>query len=613
MNKGYKVIILSCIFFLVIDILFAQEVIIPLGSNKVIEEYVQQNPLAKRKPSVSIASVLSVPFSDDFSKPGVYPDPFLWIDSNAFINSTFGFQPISIGVATLDGIDNMGRPYDSLSGTTRICDYLTSVQIDLNFPVADSIYLSFFYQPQGLGDEPESGDSLVLEFLNSNGNWDYVWSVDGKPKTAFEQKFIKITDAAYLYNGFQFRFLNYATPNGNRDHWHLDYVRLDRNRTFGDGIQDITMIHPQQSWLKDYQAMPWSHYKSLPSPVTAMIDTVTDTIFNINYSLTTVNHAPRCVDESGNIILTQPLTSQNIATASSVVFTKSLNGFFFPVSPSESASFLIKNYITSSGTINSYNDTAFYLQRFKNYYSHDDGTAELAYGIAEIGAKGAYKFENLKADTLLGMQIYFNPVGDQVHSKLFQMCFWKSIGYNGGTENLVYKMINLKPANRDSINGFVTYYFDTALAVSKGDFYVGWMQNDATLLGVGIDKNTDSNSNMFYYASGSWHKSSVQGSWMIRPVFGERITLGMDDLVLSNRQINVFPNPSKGIIHIETEKQKLGNLSVEIIDLYGRIVLNGKLQDGKVDVSFLNDGLYILRVNDDGSTRTYITKILISK
>jgi len=613
MIKVYKIIILIPVLFLVPAFLSAQEVLFPLGNNRVIEEYVQKNSSVKTKPSVSIATILSLPFSDDFSKPGIYPDPFLWVDSNAFINSTFPFLPISIGVATLDGINNRGVPYDSLSGTTRICDYLTSVQIDLNFPVSDSVYLSFFYQPQGLGDEPESGDSLVLEFLNINGDWDHIWSVEGKPNTSFEEEFIKITDPDYLYSGFQFRFLNYATPNGNRDHWHLDYVRLDRNRIYGDGIQDITMIHPQQSWLKDYQSMPWSHYKSLANPLTAMIDTVTDTIFNINYSLTTVNHAPRCVDESGNIILTQPITSQNISTASSVVFTKSLNGFFFPVSPAESAAFLIKNYITSSGTINSYNDTAFYVQRFKNYYSHDDGTAELAYGIAETGAKGAYKFENLKDDTLLGLQIYFNPVGDQVHSKLFQMCYWQSIGYNGGTENVVYKMINLKPANIDSINGFVTYYFDTALAVPKGDFYVGWIQNDATLLGFGIDKNTNSNNNMFYYASGSWHKSSIQGSWMIRPVFGERIILGMDDLLFSNSRINVFPNPSKDIINIEIDKKKSENFSFEIIDLYGRIVLNGKLQDSKVDVSLLTNGLYILRLNEDRSVRTSFTKFLIFK
>ena len=33
--------------------------------------------------------------------------------------------------------------------------------------------MSFFYQPQGLGDIPESGDSLIVEFRDTSGDWQH--------------------------------------------------------------------------------------------------------------------------------------------------------------------------------------------------------------------------------------------------------------------------------------------------------------------------------------------------------------------------------------------------------------------------------------------------------
>src|SRR6187455_2030743 len=143
---------------------FSQEVLFPLGSNSVlIEEASKARDQSIVFRVASISDPVALPFVDDFSKPGVYPDPAHWLDSGAFINSTFCRMPVSIGVATLDGLRSNGKPYDSLSGMTRICDYLTSNPVDLNFPGDNTIWFSFFFQPQGLGDEPETSDSLVLE------------------------------------------------------------------------------------------------------------------------------------------------------------------------------------------------------------------------------------------------------------------------------------------------------------------------------------------------------------------------------------------------------------------------------------------------------------------
>ncbi|MEM9024444.1 MAG: hypothetical protein AAGB22_11915, partial [Bacteroidota bacterium] len=97
-------------------------------------------------------------------------DNSLWVDSKelgvgegAYINQTFGFQPPSIGVATLDGLDPYGLPYNENFGSSRgLADSLSSKPIDLERdpitlqPYAN-VYFSFYFQPEGFGDKPELG------------------------------------------------------------------------------------------------------------------------------------------------------------------------------------------------------------------------------------------------------------------------------------------------------------------------------------------------------------------------------------------------------------------------------------------------------------------------
>ena len=95
----------------------------------------------------------------------------------------------------------------------------------------------------------------------------------------FEQVMIPISDTAFLKKGFQFRFRNYAQLNGSWDHWHLDYVRLDRNRNLNDtNLLDYSFIYPAGSLLNTYKSVPLSHF--LPNALANM-----DTVFQL--SLTT--------------------------------------------------------------------------------------------------------------------------------------------------------------------------------------------------------------------------------------------------------------------------------------------------------------------------------------
>ena len=120
-----------------------------------------------------VAAARFLPFFDDFSQSTLYPDSTKWTDNNVLVNDGFPLCPPNRNAATFDVLDANGRVYDYAISNPFVAEYLTSVRIRLDsimvpepraLTPADSVYLSFYYQPQGNGHAPEELDSLVLQF-----------------------------------------------------------------------------------------------------------------------------------------------------------------------------------------------------------------------------------------------------------------------------------------------------------------------------------------------------------------------------------------------------------------------------------------------------------------
>ncbi len=178
-----KKIIFSLLFISFLAFSWGQEVISGLNVNPQLIK----NRLTE-KASFSEHEPVHLPFIDDFSNYDVYPSEKLWIDKNAFINNTYCVNPPTVGVATLDALNQFGEIYSTMQATATPADTLTSrpIRLDTLFTpnyrpinIEDSIYFSFFFQPGGgmgepwalLGDKPESNDSLLLEFGYKTGEW----------------------------------------------------------------------------------------------------------------------------------------------------------------------------------------------------------------------------------------------------------------------------------------------------------------------------------------------------------------------------------------------------------------------------------------------------------
>ena len=157
---------------------FAQEYLTGLAGNPMIYHFNKENKVVKSTKIVYPKS-LTLPFFDDFKQLSIFPDTSRWIDANVFINSNFAAFPPTWGIATFDALDATGQIYSQANSVQFVADYLTSkpIRLDSVFsPVpralspSDSVYFSFYFQPQGYGNDPQLKDSLVLEFGYYDGD-----------------------------------------------------------------------------------------------------------------------------------------------------------------------------------------------------------------------------------------------------------------------------------------------------------------------------------------------------------------------------------------------------------------------------------------------------------
>lgn len=590
----------------------------------------------------SAKAVLDLPFIDDFAKTTTYPDPELWMDSLAFVNITYSVEPPSIGVATLDAINANGNIYSNASNDAFAADTLTSRIINLNYPGDNTIFLSFFYQPGGLGDTPEKNDSLLLEFYSENlKTWIKVWSASFSAKdsllkeyysfddtsinikgdtltdlkTVFQQVIVPVQGENFLNDTFQFRFRNYASLSvetdyegmtSNSDHWNLDFIRLDKNRSINDTIiNDITINQPMHSLLNDYEAIPWHHYGVIYSD--AMIDTIS--VFCKNLSDIQQSSISRYeITDTKGLYSPIVLTGNNdisLAPFQYASFSRLLLDYTFPYNINiDSIVFKIKGYLepaTVSDSVYNWNDTTTFYQKFFNYYAFDDGTAENGYGIVGLGTENAMvsmQFDSYIEDTLRGVQLYFNNLANNSQTKYFKIHVWDD--NNGKPGNIIYTLENQVVPKNNQLNKFVLFLFDEEIIV-RNKFYIGWQkQNSPDMLNVGYDVNRNNKDKLFYNFTNQWKQSEFDGTVMLRPMFGHEInTITGAKKIKRDLRYNVFPNPANDYLQIEIDQNNYSNYQYSIFDSFGRIHKTGYLNNAPINISNLDSGIYFIKVNSE--------------
>lgn len=600
-----------------------------------------------------------MPFLDDFSSYKGQPNNSLWQNSSAIVNQGFQFFPPTVGVVTLDILDNKGEIFPQASIYGFVADTLCSVSIRMDSikePVikrltqSDSIWLSFFIQPTGamgnlwerIGSAPSTKDSIILQFYASRqGVWNTVWRMNGtdvetiykKDSVYFLQYLIPITDTAYFNKDFRFRFINYGSLNNNpsfsyisnKGGWNIDYIYMNINRSYKDNTyRDVAFVNPASSFLKNFTSIPAKHFKK-----EYMKDSVYNTIVNLHSSVLNSNYSYFIVDKNKTPIHSYLGGFENIDSYPKThKFQTQKNHTSFKIDfsfePDKNAwsEYIITHVVTEGvGQDNiRYNDTTRFVQKFENYFSYDDGTAESGIGIEPSNSSlFAVGYPLLVQDSLYAVDIYFNCSWQQSNLKPFYLCIYNAKEQitihkdNDGKEikdttfipdQLLYESARLVP-QYDSLNKFHRYFLDETLILPAGMFFVALKPSGSAYMNIGFDQNNDASPFMFEKKGKDWINIFLKGSPMIRPYFGYR-SVGLQETIRENESLTVYPNPSKYFISLRMRNiDKTKENKIIIINSYGQIVYctdvpndYDSLYEKTIDISNLNNGIYMLRVGN---------------
>lgn len=597
----------------------AQLELIPLQNNPSLISFLKANPDYVWNNRLQAAQwgrpdTLELPFFEDFTSTTIYPDSSKWRNNQAFINSDFPINPPSYGVATFDFLNEGGKPYSSLEAVgSRGGDTLTSQAINLAdsggvaYKISDSIFLSFFYQCRGRGDLITDKDTLRLEFLSDNGQWNLIWSKVGDQLIPFREVTIPIRNLTYLHKAFQFRFVNITHLWGNNNHWHLDYILLNKNRSaIQNGYNDYAIQSKPTSLLKEYSSMPYDHFTVDPN---AAADTLYINISNQNKGGINAQVIHIEWSEQDTLVRTFFGSNDNNVPGSGFARWKLLKYDFTGLTGVPVV--INREYkVRESGIVNPVlfqgNDKILVQQVFERYYAYDDGSAESGFGFNDLKDNDgmvAIQFDLKKADTLRAVSMHLTHNISDVSKKRFIMQVWQDIAFGGGQDRLLYEQEWVTDSLKSvkEINGFYMLPLDTLLVLPKGKFYVGWSQDKNYNLGVGFDKNNgylpqanSANKNIYFNVGSGWLQNSneaLSGAPMIRPVLGAETPWSVSTTVMKPMHLNVFPNPASSHIRVIGS-----NLDVVIFDLQGREMPVKWIDTTTVDISQFPGGMYFIRL-----------------
>ncbi|MFM9945378.1 MAG: T9SS type A sorting domain-containing protein [Bacteroidia bacterium] len=560
---------------------------------------------------------LKMPFFDDFVSTRVYPDSSRWFNNFVFVNNDFAVNPPSYGVATFDDLDNKGNPYQELNDQTfGACDTLLSLAINLKdssskfYTPADSIYFSFYYQRQGIGDASDSRDSLILQFKDTGGIWKTQFKAIGGNVSPFTFVIIGINNSKYLIRDFQFRFINFARHTGNMNQWHVDYIHLARNRKKAVNFYDDIAIQSQPtSLLKKFFQMPYDHYQADSANQKAKLIFVNAS--NL-HNVTRVVQARQIESNNGNLLISSNFkdNNNNVPARDSAkrrFLAFNLNNL--TGSPGKPLVVKREYEIREDGVASKYsaNDKITVYQEFGSCYAQDDGSAESGFGFnddefhADFTGAIAYKFNLVKADSLWAIGMFFNRSVTNSASIKFDLKVWQKISPLGQGRNNDVSLMTMKdltPKFTDTINGYHVFVFDKALFLPKGDFFIGWEQEGNKHLDVGFDMNngyhpdTEAGDNLFFTLLGSWNATNLKGALMMRPYVGKKLKLGPVKIAdIKKQKIKCYPNPFIDNITVENID---GISKILCFDLSGKII--GESVSNEINTSLVQPGVYTLQI-----------------
>jgi len=121
---------------------------------------------------------------------------------------------------------------------------------------------------------------------------------------------------------------------------------------------------------------------------------------------------------------------------------------------------------------------------------------------------------------------------------------------------------------------------------------------------VGFKRSSLSNSSMI--SMNNIISTNEYGEYHAHPIYEDAITFNEGDRLDENElniSINVSPNPTSGLLTIESEKYSIDN--IELIDALGRVLHESQYSNTRshsIDITSFNQGTYFVRITSNGKT-----------
>jgi len=596
------------------------------------------NKSTKTTSRTKALSAIALPLWDDFSYASeslFYPYDTIWESGKSvWVNNGRGISSPSIGVATFDGIDSLGKPYSVNDILAKgIGDRLVSRPLRMDLVEVTnraSVYLSFYFQFRGNGEPPDAGDQLIVSIKNDKGKWDIFKTIENDGTfvdSIFYPVIIPVIGDQYFHDSFQFRFESFGRLSGPYDTWNLDYVYINQGRTSDDtSYPDRTITSTLTSLFKTYYAMPLRHF--LIDPTTSLVKPSVP-VFNLkskndidpnsppdeqpfNYTTTAIITTVKSKEVTDSVLVNLDIKQEpgfNISPIAVQVLTvKTLPDPSLFSATADSIHVMFKLGLSTKdnqtpaqdGDYNEvkyqpidfrYNDTIRASYILSDYYAYDDGTAEYGASLVQPGSRLAYLFDlnTNKLDTIVRVDFYFPKFGDE-SSQVMELQILRDLTNAPGsllyTENITIQ--------RSQQNKIWRHTLSRPIGVNKL-FYISLKQNSSAIIAIGLDKNTESGDKMFFNSNGTWSKNvNVKGSLMIRPAFGKGDSV--TTAVHEPKEIakRAYPNPSSGIFFVPASSEL-----VHIFDLTGRTIDFEESMEGdmkRIEIKSPARGIYLLKI-----------------
>ncbi len=584
----------------------------------------------------------TLPFVDDFALEGPFPSQDRWIDNYVYVNTDLAVSPPSVGVATFDGLDNTGSPYN----TDGSGDTLTSMEINLDV-IPDDLHLSYFIQPRGFGEQPEPIDSLILEFKNDLGEWVMQTAYTGPDSTLFSANaefmfdFIRISSNEFLHPNFQFRFRNTSSGVGAVDYWHLDMVRLFNNRAPSSSFNDRAFQNLSEGILERYSAMPAAHFRV--GTAGHLRDAFTLDIFNHDDQtrpIASVNSVMEIAElNSGQTVMAPvqyiPSNVLNIPAGTSLQLNIPTTLSVSSAIANSSDELVFETRFTIADNIAGNeagltNNNVIRTQTIvDDYFAYDDGVSEISILAQGAGTNIAVEYQSSVRDTLTAIAVQFPHINGDVSNQFFNLKVW----LNDLTSEPVYEGRLLSPiyVDRfvDTLQGFTTYRLEDpfsgelqpVIIPENTTFYVGWEQvsnefEDAIPVGFDITTQNVAQYNFFSTNEVDWFDfagAGFDGAICMRPIMGTEnaIQTSVEDSQAQNG-ISIFPNPnSTRILNVKIEDQENHIKEIMVLDVAGRMMLRQDWGGSQVDLQKLPTGIYFINFVDDNNNIICKEKLIL--